>query len=124
MKKVQFKKDETRFGLSKATGFVWVNQEGIFFEYQVSDNILEIYKSKIKEVSIPFDQVASVIYKKNLLGRGKIVIELSSLKNVDRLPFLEETKICISLKRNQKVNGQEFVSNATYELGNYRFNQV
>lgn len=119
MKKVQFKVDDTGIGITQAKGFLWSDREGVHFEFQVSDNIIEVYKSDISEVTIPFSQIAEITYSSSYFSGGKICIRVNSLKNVDKIPFLKDSEIVIKLKRNQKEIGNDFAVNAQLDLANF-----
>lgn len=119
MRKVQFKIDDLGIGITQAKGFLWSDKEGVHFEYQVSDNIIEVYKSNVNDAIIPYSQIANIEYKKAFFGGGKILIQLNSIKNVDRIPFIKDALIKIPLKRDQKENAAEFVVNANLDLANF-----
>tara|TARA_B110000037_G_C17127730_1_gene509123 strand:- start:6077 stop:6460 length:384 start_codon:yes stop_codon:yes gene_type:complete len=124
MAKVQFRTDDPKFGLTQAIGFIWEDRDGIHIEYQVSDIILNVIKSDLKDVFIPYSQIASIVYKKSWLGKGKIIISLSSLKGLDKIMFLETTTLKISVKKDQKSNCLEFEANANLFLSTDRVAQL
>ena len=104
--------------------FIWEDRDGIHIEYQVSDIILNVIKSALKDVFIPYSQIASIVYKKSCLGKGKIIISLSSLKGLDKIMFLETTTLKISVKKDQKSNCLEFEANANLSLSTDRVAQL
>ncbi len=124
MSKVQFKTDDPKLGLTQAIGFIWEEREGLHIEYQISDNILNVLKSDLKDVFIPYSQVAGIVYKKSWFGGGKVIVSLSSLKGLDKIMFLETTTLKMSVKRDQKANCLEFEANANLSLSTYRVNQL
>ncbi|MDG1914739.1 MAG: hypothetical protein P8I55_09145 [Crocinitomix sp.] len=124
MAKVQFRTDDPKLGLTQANGFIWEDRDGIHIEYQVSDIILNVIKSALKDVFIPYSQIASIVYKKSCLGKGKIIISLSSLKGLDKIMFLETTTLKISVKKDQKSNCLEFEANANLSLSTDRVAQL
>ena len=124
MAKVQFRTDDPKLGLTQAIGFIWEDRDGIHIEYQVSDIILNVIKSDLKDVFIPYSQIASIVYKKSWLGKGKIIISLSSLKGLDKIMFLETTTLKISVKKDQKSNCLEFEANANLSLSTDRVAQL
>ena len=116
MRKIKFDTTDPKLGLTKSVGFIWSDEKGVYLEYQVSDTIIELYKSKIKDVFIPYSQIADILYKKLWFKRGQLVIKLSSLKGLGKIPLLESTDICVAIKKNQKENCLDFVSNTKLDL--------
>ena len=124
MAKVQFRTDDPKLGLTQAIGFIWEERDGIHIEYQVSDNILNVLKSDLKNVFIPYTQIEDIVYKQAWLRKGKIIISLSSLKGLDKILFLETTTLKISVKRDQKSKCLEFEANANLSMSTDRVAQL
>lgn len=116
LRKLKFETDNAIHGLTKARGFVWYTEKGVMFEYQVSDNILEIMKSDLTDLFVPFEQISEIRWKNSWFSGGTVYITLSSLKNLDKIPFLEEAELCLKLKRKEKTKGKEFATNAALNL--------
>jgi hypothetical protein len=126
MVKLKFETEDSKFGLTKATGFLWADQEGVRIEYQVSDNIFELYKSDIKEAFFPFTTIEEISHKQSwwLFNGGRICVSLNSLKNTNDIPFIEENRLIFNLKRKNKNKGKDFAVNTQLELYNYRLEQM
>jgi hypothetical protein len=124
MTKLKFETEDSNFGLTQARGFAWHNHEGLMFEFQVLDSILEVVKSEVKELFVSYNQIEKIYYEKEWFSGGFVYIELNSLKNLDKIPFLEETELCLELERKEKDKGKEFAVNAQLALSNYRLNQM
>lgn len=124
MKKLQFETDNATHGLTHARGFAWSTREGLMFEYQVSDSIIEVIKSELKELFVPYQQIQEIVHKNSWFTGGTIYVQLNSLKNLADIPFLEETELCLELKRKHKNAGKEFAVNAQLELSKHRLDQL
>lgn len=124
MAKVQFRTDDPKLGLTQAIGFIWEERDGIHIEYQISDNILNVIKSDLKNIFIPYGQIDEIVFKKPWLSKGKIIVSLSSLKGLDKIMFLETTTLKISVKRDQKSKCLEFEANANLALSTDRVAQL
>ena len=124
MLKLRFETENSSHGLTRAKGFAWHDADGIHFEHQVSDTILEVYKGDVKESSIPYDQIQEVRYKNSWFSGGSVIITLNSFKNADKLPFVQNGEVILSLKRPQKSQGKEFAINAQLDLDNHRINNM
>lgn len=124
MNKLQFETDNSTHGLTLARGFAWHTKEGLMFEYQVSDSILGLVKSELKELFVPFSQVQQISHKNSWFSGGTVYVQLSSLKNLEHAPFLEETELCLELERKHKTAGKEFAVNAQLELSNFNVENI
>ena len=124
MYKLKFETENATHGLTQAKGFAWHDAQGIYFEHQVSDAILEVYKGEVSENFIPYDQIQSVSYKSSWFSGGSVIIALNSLKNVDKIPFVQNGEVVLKLKREQKSQGKEFAVNAQLDLDDYRLNNM
>ncbi|MCH2233369.1 MAG: hypothetical protein MK078_03865 [Crocinitomicaceae bacterium] len=124
MLKLRFETENASHGLTRTKGFAWHDAEGIHFEHQVSDTILEVYKGDVKDSSIPYDQIQEIKYKNSWFSGGSVIIVLSSFKSAEELPFVQNGEVVLSLKRAQKSRGKEFAINAQLDLDNYRINNM
>ncbi len=119
MKKLQFETEDANLGLTKALGFAWASDTGVFIEYQVSDSIIGVKKWPVAETFIPFDEIVEVLYKSGWFSGGEVSIQLNSLKNVENLPFLEDATLTLSLNRKQKEHGKEFAKTTNHKRSKY-----
>ncbi len=125
MRKLKFETDDSKLGLTKSTGFIWADNTGIYIEYQVSDNILELYKSKVNEVFISYSTIDTIRYKKSLFfSGGTVFIALNTLKKMSKIPFLINLELNIKLKRKQKNQGKDFTVNTQLDLQSFRLNEL
>mgnify|MGYP003688848341 CR=1 FL=1 len=126
MVKLKFETEDAKLGLTKAAGFLWADQKGIHIEYQISDNIFELYKSDIKEAFFPFTTIDEITHKQSwwLFNGGRICISLNSLKNTTDIPFMEDNDMLFNLKRKNKNKGKDFAVNTQLELCNYRLDEL
>ena len=57
MTKLHFETDNSIHVLTQCRGFAWYTKEGVMFEYQVSDSILEMFKSELKDLFVSYNQI-------------------------------------------------------------------
>lgn len=125
MRKLKFETDDSKLGLTKSTGFVWADSTGVFIEYQVSDNILELYKSKVHEVFISYSEIESIRHNNFwFFSGGTVYIELNSLKKTENLPFLEDFELAFKLNRKQRDQGKDLAVNTQLDLYNFRLDKL
>jgi hypothetical protein len=124
MKKLKFNTEDSKFGLTEATGFVWYTKKGIHIEFQVSDTIIDAYKTDISEVFIPYHCIEDIEYKSAWFAGGDICISLNTLKGFSELLFLDENELILSLERKQRTKGKEFVVNLKLEKVGYVIDEL
>ncbi|MDG1333991.1 MAG: hypothetical protein P8P74_16765 [Crocinitomicaceae bacterium] len=122
--KLQFETDNANHGLTQARGFAWFTKIGLMFEYQVSDTVFEVMKTDLQELFVPFEQIKEIKWKKSWFTGGIVYIKLNSLKELDQVPFLEETELCLELDRKEKTEGKEFAVNAALQLAHFRLEEL
>ena len=124
MNKIPFISETAYWGLAKTTGFISVDESGIGIEYQISDNVIDIYKSDVKEVEIPYDIIQNIKFKKGWFFGGKLIIELNSIKNLGRIPLLEETEIKVKIRRKNRESARLFAVSSQLELSTSKLNKL
>ena len=122
--KLQFETDNANHGLTQARGFAWFTKKGVMFEYQVSDTLFEVMKSDLHELFVPYEKIENIKWKKSWFTGGVVYIKLNTLKELDQVPFLEETELCLELERKEKIEGKEFAVNAALQLAYFRLEQL
>lgn len=70
MNKLKFNTQDSKFGLTEASGFIWSTKEGIHVEYQTKDTIVGAYKSEISEVFIPYALIQDITFKNAWFSGG------------------------------------------------------
>lgn len=114
----QFKCDSHN-GLQEVSGSISFDENNLNFEYQA--NPLGLIKGDVKEISIPFSQIEEIEYVEKFLSR-KLIITVSSLKNLDKFPLIEDYIIKIPVKRKLKEKANEFSIKVNFNLGHYKLN--
>jgi hypothetical protein len=124
MTKIPFISETAYWGLAKTTGFINVGDSGIGIEYQIRDNIIDIYRSQVKDVEIPYEIIQNIRFKKGWFFGGKLIIELNSIKNLGRIPLLEETEIKVKIRRKNRELARMFALTSQLELSTNKLNKL
>jgi hypothetical protein len=124
MIKLKFETENATHGLSQTRGFAWYNDKGLLFEYQQMDSILEVLKKDSADAFVPFTDIQEITYEKSWLSGDSVLIELSSMKNVVDIPFIQETSLVLELDKKQRETGKNFVVDAQVAMANYRIKQL
>lgn len=121
--RLPFKYEDYVAGLALVSGFIGFDQDSLNIEYHISDNVLEVYKSDLKEVKVPYQNIESIEYKKGWFSQ-KLIVHLGTLKNVDKLPFLKENQLIFNLKRMIRPQAKTFEIECNLEISTYKLNSI
>lgn len=122
-KAVPFKIDEISGGFQEAKGLLNVEEKGISLEFEVSDALVGVFKSGVKNVFIPFADLNSITYKKGWIG-AKIILEGTSMKVFDEVPGTDVATCTLKIKRKHRDEAQTVSSRARVRLSEYRLRQL
>lgn len=116
----QFKCDSIN-GFSEVSGSISFDEENLKFEFQ--NNFFGMVKGEVYDISIPFSQIEDIELVKKFFSR-KIVISVNSLRNLDKLPLLEDYLIKISVKKKYIEKANEFVIKCNFNLGQFKLSKL
>jgi len=120
---VPFVIDGINHGFQEAKGLIKLNEEGLEFEFEVEDTLIGAFKSGIKTVCIPYQNLETVEFKKGLIS-SKIVIEGTSMQALNDLPGAEVASCKLKVKRKDKQEAARLVSKARVGLSEFRLDQM
>lgn len=112
----QFKCDSIN-GFSEVSASVSFDENGLSFEYQ--NNYIGLVKGDVYDIFIPYSQIEEIEFVKKFFS-SKICITLNSLKNLDKLPIIDEYTIIIPVKKKSIEKAKEFAISANYHFGQYK----
>ncbi len=125
MSKVPFISETVYWGLAKTSGFIGAGEDGLEIEYQMSDTLVQFFKTEVKDIEIPYESIQSIHFKKGWwFFSGKLIIELNSLKNLGRIPFLEENEIVFKIRSKNRELARVFSVNSQLELSTSQLNKI
>ena len=110
MNHVPFNIDSVFMGFVRVHGIATDIGEGIRLEFKYEDNIIHSFKSAVKEVVIPLEDLESVTLKPGFWGFGaKIVVQAKRLESIEKIPGLENGRVKLSVKRHDLPAARKFV---------------
>jgi len=124
LNKIPFISETAYWGLAKTTGFISVDESGIGIEYQISDNLFDVFRSEVKDIEISYDTIQNIRFKKGWFFGGKLIIELNSIKNLGRIPLLEETEIKVRIRRKNRELARDFAVSSQLEMSTNKLNNL
>jgi len=121
--RLPFKYEDYVAGLAVVSGFIGFDQDSINVEYHISDNVLEVYKSELKEVKIPYQNIENIEFKKGWFSQ-RLIVHLGTLKNVDKLPFLKDNQLIFNIKRKIRNKAKTFEIECNLEISTFKLNSI
>ncbi|HYW34050.1 MAG TPA: hypothetical protein VE868_01470 [Balneolaceae bacterium] len=120
---VPFEISEVDHGLKKAEGLLKLWEQGLEFEFEVTDAFVGMYKSGVKTVRISYGDLESIQFDKGWFG-AKIVLEGDSMKVFEEIPGTEVGTCTLKIKRKDRKDAQDLISKARMHHSEYKLNQM
>ena len=95
-------------GFAKGDGLAKVSASEVTLELVVKDDLLELFKSGVKEVHIPWNEIATVWLKRGWFG-AKVCIRVKSLKLLADLPGCDGGEVTLHVARRDRDLAARFV---------------
>ncbi|MCY3020849.1 MAG: hypothetical protein NTW87_17670 [Planctomycetota bacterium] len=113
--------DDLYAGLAEVRGMLRVQQQSIVLEFKVRDSVVNVVQSDIREVTIPFDQILEVAFRKGWFGFGATLsLKAKSLKALEGVPGNHDAELVVSVARKDRQLAREIASQVNYELSEAR----
>jgi hypothetical protein len=97
-------------GFANADGLLRNEGAQLCLEYQVSDGLVGVLKSGVKQLCIPMENLVSVTLTKGWFGLGhKIVIQVDKLELLEDMPEASQGQIRLSIARKDHEAAEAFV---------------
>lgn len=120
---VPFEIPEVSHGFQKAKGLLKAGDKGINLEFEVTDAFIGIMKSGVKNVSIPYSELESIIFKRGWFS-SKIILKGTSMRVFDEIPGTEVATCTLKVKRKDNEEAQNLISKARLHLSEYKLDQM
>ncbi len=108
-------------GLSEATGLARLAESGLTLEYQV--RLLGLIRFGIREITVPFGEIAAVHLKKNLL-QTRIVLQTRSLRTLGTMPGSRTGQLVLRVARRDRETAALLVSALRLHLSELAVNRL
>src|SRR6267142_521565 len=95
-------------GLAEGKGLAKASPSQLILEFVVKDTVLYLFKSNVKEVSIPQSEIDAVRLKKGWFG-GRVFIRVKSLKWLADLPGCDNGEVTLRVARRDQGRAVDFV---------------
>ena len=98
---IPFLIDDVYGGFARIEGILSAGRNAIGIEFQTKDNIMKVVKSKSKEVTIPYQDIAFVKYKRNMFI-SRLRIRVNKMGRLDDFPHSDQGEVVLKIKRRDK----------------------
>ena len=88
-------------GLAEAEGLLALTSDAIVLEYQIKDVFTGAFKSDLKKVVLPFEQIDDVEFRTNFL-RTDITIQMNSMELVQDVPNAKQGRVSLKISRKHR----------------------
>ncbi len=86
--------------LTEAAGLVYLEGNVLVLEYEKKDALLGAYRSGVKTVEIPMEELSDVRYVKNIF-KSELVIETRSMTLVEEVPGNKQGRLRLKVPRKR-----------------------
>lgn len=121
--RLPFTLSEVYSGLAEANGLMYVVKDTLLIEVQVKDAFIGFVKSKPKQIRIPFREVISIDYKRNLF-LSRIVLRLGNMTYLSDIPGDNKGEVKLKIKRKDKEMAQNLVSHIKLRVSEIRLDMM
>ena len=95
-------------GFAEVKGLAKANESDLILEFVIEENVLQVFKSGLKEVRIPRAEIESVRLKRGWFG-ARVRICVKSMKWLADLPGCDRGEINLHVSRPDRDRAADFV---------------
>jgi hypothetical protein len=121
--RLPFKLSDVYGGFAEVQGILSTEPDAIVLQFQVKDSVIGLVKSPPKELKIPFSEIESVEYKRNIFV-SRFFIRVHSLSVLDGFPDNKDGEVRLKIKRTHKETARNAASHLSLQLSEYRLAEL
>ena len=123
MKNIPFYIDGVHGGFMRVEGIMRLEKDGLYFEFQVKDALVEAYKSSVKTHYLALKDIDALETKMGWF-RTRLWIHAQSGKILEAIPGNDLTKRIFSFKRAHRPALANMVSQLNLELSELKLKEL
>jgi len=117
--------DDVYGGLAEVRGVLRLEQQAIVLEFKLQDALLNVVKTEVSSVTVPFEQIEQLVFRKGWFGLGaSLCLRTRSLKALEAVPGDHGAELLIGVARKDRTLAREIASQVNYALSESRFKQL
>ncbi len=96
-------------GFAETEGILSIDDADLRLEFQTSDNVLGLFKSGVREVTLPLDKIEEISFRKRWFGCS-LVIRVAEMRGVADVPNFSQGEILLSIAKRHSQAASDLVS--------------
>ncbi|HEY3862710.1 MAG TPA: hypothetical protein VGO59_12565 [Verrucomicrobiae bacterium] len=100
---------DNAFWFAETEGILSADEAGLNLEFRTSDSVIGIIKSDVRQVTLPMDSIAAVIFKKGIF-ESRIIIRVSQMRAAADIPGFQQGELALSISRKHRPAAEELVA--------------
>ncbi len=109
MKSIPFSLKKVYEGFAETQGIVRYEDEIIWLEFQTKDSFIGLIKSDVQEVSLPANDLETVVAKHKMF-RSDLTLRARSLQALEQFPNRKGAEVVLQFKRQYRDDVKELTS--------------
>lgn len=123
MSSLPFNFPEVYEGFAEAEGLLVITSDAIVLEYQIKDIFTGAFKSEVKKVVLPFEQIDDVEFRTNFL-RTDIAIQMNSMELVQDVPNAKQGKVRLKIPRKHRREAAAIAHEVSITVSERKINEL
>jgi len=103
-----FKVPDLFAGFAEGNGLAKATPNELALEFIIKDNVLNLFKSSIKEIRIPQSEIEGIRFKQGWFG-DRLYIRMRSIKWLANLPGRNNGELTLRVARRDRSQAVDFV---------------
>ena len=122
--RLPFRLGEVYGGFAEGSGLMYVAKDTMILEFQVKDAFFGVVKSKPTRLQIPFSEIISIEYKRNMFI-SRMIFRLTSLHYMSDIPGDNKGgDVKLKIKRKDKEQALHLVSHINLRMSEIRLDMM
>ncbi|RMG20957.1 MAG: hypothetical protein D6730_19080 [Bacteroidetes bacterium] len=121
--RLPFTLSEVYGGFAEANGLMYVQGDQLLVEVMVKDAIFGVVKSKPKRIAIPFRDIISIDYKRNMFV-SRMLLRVGNITYLSEIPGDNKGEIKFKIRRKDKEMAQNLVSHINLRISEIRLDEL
>lgn len=105
---IPFEFENVYHGFAVSKGILFAKESSLRFEFQTSDNIVNILKSDIKQIDVNYLQIATIVFQKKIFSR-KIIININSMRVLSQFPN-SPSELILKISKENTDKAKEIIN--------------
>ncbi len=108
MEQIPFTIPEVFSGFAQADGIAAIRPEGLRLQFETTDTVLGVFRSGVREVIVPWADLAEVTLKNDLFGGATLRLRVANLSALANLPGRQGAELVLKVTRSERKNAAAF----------------